>query len=256
MDQLAPSHSVYTDGEVVNFYAQFEEQRPAELAWLADNEQILRKSRVLDLGVGAGRTTPLLEPLAKTYVGADYSPPLVEAARKRFPGVAFKVGDARSMPWLEDGSIDLVVFSFNGIDTMDREGRDLVIAEVARVLRSGGWFLFSSHNEHALPQRSLTRLERPRLSRVWLRRTVRQLRALLRHRRMRREEVFGDGWSIRNDEAHDYRLMNFYATKDFQERSMADAGFETAKVYSQGGSAWSGKDTTSLDLHYWCQKRA
>lgn len=256
MDELVPSHSVYTDGEVVNFYAQFDEQRSAELAWLADNEQILRESRVLDIGVGAGRTTPLLEPLAKTYVGADYSPPLVEAARERFPGVSFEVGDARSMPWLADGSMDLVVFSFNGIDTMDRGGRELVIAEVARILRPGGWFLFSSHNHDARPQRSLTRLERPRLSRVWLKRTVRQLQALFRHQRMRRQEVFGDGWSIRNDEAHDYRLMHFYAAKDFQERSLSDAGFETVTVYSQDGSTWSGRDTESLDLHYWCQKRA
>lgn len=255
MDERVPQHAVYTDGEVVDFYSRFEEQRPAELAWAEENRQLLRDSHVLDIGVGAGRTTPLLEPTSKSYIGADYSAPLVEAARKRFPNVTFKVGDARSMPWVPAGSIDVVVFSFNGIDTMSRRDRDLVVAESARILRPGGWFLFSSHNQDARPHRRLARLERPRISRVWLKRSVRHVQARLRHQRMRRKEVFGDGWSIINDEAHEYRLMHFYVTKEFQERTLADAGFETVKVYKQDGLIWSGTDTESLDLHYWCQKQ-
>ena len=254
MDEPAP-HSVYADEEVVAFYARFEEQRAAELAWASEYRELLQESTVLDIGVGAGRTTPLLMPLSRTYIGADYSAPLVEAARVRFPDADLRVGDARSMPWLETGSIDVVVFSFNGIDTMSREDRDLVVAEVSRVLRPGGWFLFSSHNQDAGTYRRLARLERPRLSRVWARRTLRRLRALARHVRMRRREVFGDGWSIINDEAHDYRLMHFYATKEYQERALDDAGFELVKVYRQDGHPWSGPDTESLDLHYWCRKR-
>lgn len=65
----------------------------------------------------------------------------------------------------------MVVFSFNGIDTMTREDRSPVLAEVSRVPRPGGSFL---------------------------------LRALAPHARLRRREVFGDRWLIVNDEAHDY----------------------------------------------------
>ncbi|WP_210438907.1 class I SAM-dependent methyltransferase [Nocardioides xinjiangensis] len=255
MSEPVPPHAVYTDEEVVAFYSRFEEQRPAELAWVQENRELLGESRVLDLGVGAGRTTPLLMPLSRTYVGVDYSPPLVHAARERFPDADLRVGDARSMPWIEPASIDVVVFSFNGIDTMGSDDRALVLAEVFRVLRPGGWFLFSSHNQDAHGYRRLARFERPRLSRVWLKRTARRLSALARHARMRRDEVFGDGWSIINDEAHDYRLMHFYATKEYQEQALAGAGFELAQVYRQDGRHWTGPDTESLDLHYWCWKR-
>ena len=67
--------------------------------------------------------------------------------------------------------------------------------------------------------------------------------------------MFGDGWSIINDEAHEYRLMHFYVTKEFQERTLADAGFETVKVYRQDGRHLVWHRYRSLDLHYWCQKQ-
>jgi len=254
MDEMAAPHSVYTDEEVVAFYARFEEQRAAEIAWANDNADLLKEARLLDLGVGAGRTTALLAPICKAYVWVDYSAPLIEAARKRFPNTDLRVGDARSLPWVPKDSIDVVVFSFNGIDTMGREDRDLVVEEVARILRPGGWFLFSSHNQDAQSYRRLARLEKPRLSRVWVRRTARRIRALLRHMRMRSREEFGNGWSIINDEAHDYRLMHFYTTKTHQEQALVDAGFSILQVYQQDGRLWSAPDTESLDLHYWCQK--
>src|SRR5262245_46013702 len=54
-----------------------------------------RGLRVLDLGVGAGRTvTPLLD-FASSYVGVDYVKEMVDHCRERFPGVRFERLDAR-----------------------------------------------------------------------------------------------------------------------------------------------------------------
>lgn len=256
MDESEPPNAVYTDSEVVDFYAQFEEDRSAELSWVEENRDLISNARLVDIGVGAGRTTPLLQPICADYTGVDYSPPLIEAARRRFPDADLRVGDARSLPWLDDASVDIVVFSFNGIDTMDQHDRAKVIDEVIRVLVPGGWFLFCTHNQDAASYRRLPRFDRPRLSRVWLRRSARQARALLRHVRMRRQEVLGDGWSIINDEAHDFRLMHYYVTKERQEALLESAGLDLIQIYRADGRHWSGKDTESLDLHYWCRKRS
>ena len=41
---------------------------------------------VLDIGVGGGRTTGLLADDARSYVGIDISPEMLDLARDRFPG--------------------------------------------------------------------------------------------------------------------------------------------------------------------------
>lgn len=45
-------------------------------------------ARVLDLGVGTGRTTSFLKEAGATYEGVDVTPEMVEDARRRHPGAA------------------------------------------------------------------------------------------------------------------------------------------------------------------------
>ena len=56
-----------------------------------------RRGRVLDIAVGAGRTTGLLSRYAATYVGVDIAESMVDLARERFPDVDLRVGDARDL---------------------------------------------------------------------------------------------------------------------------------------------------------------
>ncbi len=110
--------------------------------------------RVLDLGVGTGRTVPALSAGASRYVGLDVAPRMVEGARRQFPDQEFVVGDAADLAEFDDGSFDLVVFSYNGIDYLDTDAaRQRCWREVRRVLRDGGNFVFSSHNARAVLRR-------------------------------------------------------------------------------------------------------
>lgn len=121
------------------------------------------RMRLLDIGVGGGRTTVHFAPVVADYVGVDYSAPLIEACRRRFGGkgrVTFVHADARSIP-CPDGSFDLVVFSVNSIDCLDHGGRLAALAEIARVCRPGGLFFFSSHNLDAI-DRALSPVARVR----------------------------------------------------------------------------------------------
>lgn len=108
-------------------------------------------SDILDLGVGTGRTTAALSRDARSYVGIDYAPHMVEAALRANPGVDLRVGDAADLSDFAGASFDAVVFSYNGLDYLNpADARRRCIAEVNRVLRARGVFVLSVHNPRAL----------------------------------------------------------------------------------------------------------
>ncbi len=109
-------------------------------------------SRVLDLGCGAGRTTAYISENGCSVVGADISAPLIKKAKNLYSNIDFKEMDARDLDF-EDGSFDVVFFSFNGIDNLaSLEERDKAINEIKRVLKPGGYLIYSSHNALAVPR--------------------------------------------------------------------------------------------------------
>lgn len=106
----------------------------------------LRNRRILDIGIGSGRTTSWLRLLTSDYVGIDYTHAMVEQARRRHPDADIRDGDARDLSAFADASIDAVTFSFNGIDAVGHADRAQVLREIARVLRPGGIALYSTFN--------------------------------------------------------------------------------------------------------------
>lgn len=139
----------YRSAEIVASYARAETVSPCEKALF--DRFVPIGGAVLDLGVGGGRTTRYLADRAGRYVGIDYSEAMIEACHRRFPGHSFYVADAKRMEFLPDASFDCVVFSFNGIDVFPNDDeRRACFLEVARVLKSGGSFVFSSHHARVL----------------------------------------------------------------------------------------------------------
>lgn len=137
--------------DVVSEYASFDFLLWPEKAILEELRPKLADARMLDVGVGAGRTTLHFAPLVREYVGIDFSPSMIEACRTRFAGtswnVAFDVADVRDLTGFDSASFDFVLFSFNGLDTVGGEhDRSSAVAEIARVCRPGGRFCFSSSN--------------------------------------------------------------------------------------------------------------
>lgn len=194
-----------------------------------------RGAPILDLGVGGGRTVALLQALSSDYVAIDYTPVLVETARRRFPGVDIRVGDARDLSSFADGQFGLVVFSYMGIDSVGREDRRRILREVRRVLRPGGTFWFSTLNmTGAAPRARPWRVQLARargagrLRRVVdLSRTLKRVpRETLNYLRGRRLGQRGAGWAIAPFFAYSYGLLVHYTTLDDQLAELADAGFQ------------------------------
>jgi len=94
--------------------------------------------RALDVGTGAGALALALAPLVREVVGLDPVPELLELARARaLPNTEFVEGDGTAMQF-EDGAFDLVG-THRTLHHIERP--DLVVAEMARVTRSGGHVL-------------------------------------------------------------------------------------------------------------------
>ena len=144
--------SNYDQPEVVEEFRQ-----QTELSGCEDyvfDKYCARGGRVLDLGVGAGRTTPFLAARASRYVGLDFAPRMIEACRKRFPELDFVVGDAADLSAFADESFDVVVFSFNGIDYLPSdEARARCLRECRRVLAADGLLILSAHNARGILMR-------------------------------------------------------------------------------------------------------
>lgn len=207
-------------------------QERAALARLAHSG---KAPRVLDLGVGAGRTVEGLRALGGEYVGTDYVREMVEHCRARFPGVRFEQIDARSMTPFEDGAFDLVMFSCNGISMVDHEGRLAILKEVHRVLSPNGAFVFSTCNRNSPQYAALFRFPEFQSSLNPARLAVRAARYLgrsvfraMNRRRYRRHEVRRAEYSIINDVCHDYRTMLYFIDIPSQRRQLERAGFRGA----------------------------
>ncbi len=108
-------------------------------------------SAILDLGVGGGRTVAALSDKASLYIGVDYAQAMVDACKARYPTLNFCCASACDLSRFGDGMFDVVVFSFNGLGYIRTDAeRAAALAEIARVLKPGGIFIFSLHNAKAL----------------------------------------------------------------------------------------------------------
>lgn len=208
---------------------------------------------VLDLGVGTGRTVPLLEPLTDDYVALDYLPTMVAAARSRFPGRRIELGDARDLSRFDDASFGLVSFSFNGIDAVDHDGRQQVLAEVRRVLRPGGIFLFSTLLVEGPAFRMRPwRLDVGRSHQRWggALDAAKQLATVpvttTHWARLRGSTVVGEGWAVAPLCAHRYRVLAHYTTLARQLAELGSHGFAPSPRVL---SCVDGRDCAPGDAH-------
>lgn len=61
-----------------------------------------RSRPILDIGVGAGRTTGLLRAISRDYIGIDDTPEMVDICRARHPEAQISLMDARNLGRFDD----------------------------------------------------------------------------------------------------------------------------------------------------------
>lgn len=198
---------------------------------------------ILDLGVGAGRTVPLLLAISPDYVGLDYTPEMVWVCREEHPGVRIVHGDARNLARFHDATFQLVVFSFNGIDAVNPVDRLRVLREARRVLRVGGALLFSTHNKDGPDHRERLRHRHPLgLAAALTMALVDGGRALRSYTRYSKLAYEGDGYAVHCTSAADDGVIVHYTTLERQLRQLESVGFRPAAL------AWASSDGRPLSL--------
>lgn len=209
----------------------------AAIAWIADE---VRNQPLLDVGVGGGRTVPMLTAISADYTAVDYTPELVSVCRENHPGAHVFHMDARDMSAFSDNSFALVMFSFNGIDAVDYEGRMAILREFVRVLRPGGIALFSTHNLHGPSYReNLGRFVRmPERGAGPVDYGIDAIRVAYsfpiaafnywRYSRLNREF---DGYALRVCAAHKFGILIMYTAFETQCAQLESVGMTTKAVF-------------------------
>jgi ubiquinone/menaquinone biosynthesis C-methylase UbiE len=229
---------------------------------ISDVAASVRGVPILDIGVGAGRTTPLMLELSTDYIAVDFLPEMVEAAKRKFPDLRIEWADARDLSRFDDSQFGFVMFSWNGIDAIDHEGRQNALHEIRRVLAPGGHFLFSTLNERGPEARAkpwTASLNEAGGSGIehWLRRIASVPIDLFNYVRFRKDWKSGTGWSVRSLSSHHFGLVTHYTTLEREITELADAGFEVLGIRenSTGAAVRAGDDTTrSSYFHFVVRK--
>ena len=233
----------YRNPRVVKSYADFEQLFPAE------TEIFERYSRqfsgaVLDIAMGAARTTRMLAPRAERYVGFDFSAGMVSLAKAYFPEADLRQLDMRETPHAFRGQrFDAILISFNGIDYISWEDRNTLLAALREMLRPDGVLAFSTHDLEAvnenrgfrirddlrpdwreLRSKPLTGAKKLVKLPLWM---ARALPNYLKHRSL--EKIF-DGFAYVNDSGENYGLLTCYVSTARQIGVLEAAGYRNVAV--------------------------
>jgi SAM-dependent methyltransferase len=233
----------YRSLRVVKSYAGFEDLFPAEA-------EIFRRyprqfsGAVLDIAIGAGRTTRVLLPQAKKYVGFDFSAGMVSLSKAYFPDADLRQLDMRETPQVFAGQrFDAILISFNGIDYISWEHRNTLLAALREMLTPSGVLAFSTHDLEAVNENRGFRIRddlRPDWREWWSRPIAgakklaklpfwmaRALPNYLKHRSL--EKIF-DGFAYVNDSGENYGLLTCYVSSARQIGALEAMGYRNVSV--------------------------
>jgi SAM-dependent methyltransferase len=218
--------------------------------------------RILDVGVGGGRTTPVLLQLSWDYVGIDYSCAMIERCRQRYPRAEFQAVDARDLSSFPDASFDFVLFSNNGIDAVGHPDRLRILRQVHRKLKTGGLFVFSSHNRNALVPKpwNLHQFGDANPLRAPLRfgkRLVSYPIGIINYLRLAPSNESSVDYCIEVDAGNRYSLMHYRITGSAAKKQLWRVGFRGIETFAIDGKLLSPRELAKTEdwwIHYACRR--
>ncbi len=245
-DMIAHNLKAFEKRKAVHMFSEDTLQKPEQVIFDILN---FKSMRVLDLGVGTGRTTPYLAPRSGSYVGVDYSEAMIAECRKKFPSIEFLVCDARNLPFNEP--FDCIFFSFNGIDNMPHSDRLATLHGIEKLLKPGGYFAFSTHNIFGAKKLFHVQWNRN------LRRTCMSLRRWYKTRSINPswKIVSAQNHVIINEGAHALNLRQYYIKPMAQKEQLQSIGFTDIRVFDLQGREFSEPYFTEDNwMYYLCRK--
>lgn len=247
------NQELYKASGIVRYYTQLKRLQPAEKTIINLFRDRLSSMKMLDIGIGGGRTTQYFSPLVKEYTGIDYSAEMIAACRRRFTesphSLSLEIGDARNMERFADNTFDFILFSFNGIDYVTHSDRLQILQEIQRVGKTDGYFCFSSHNLQGIARK----FDYKQLSLNPLTTYVNFVMTALLKRfnaSISRDRLETADYLTIRDEAHNFRLLTYYIQPKEQIKQL-ETNFNSIKVYSWESGKKLEKSDLSLNTDMW-----
>lgn len=225
---------------------------------LTELKPILPRMRMLDIGVGTGRTAPYFASLAREYLGIDLSANMINFCKTKFKknkNWQFKVVDARNLDTFNDKSFDFVLFSFNGLDYIRGGTKDRlkVLQEIRRLINNRGYFVFSTHNLNYLWR--FCRINSLKINEI--RRIILLQLYNLKSWKILREQNKNITHMIVNVLGHNVIFPTYISTPKTQIAMLRRLGYKRMQVFDVTGKNLKvssiEKNDTSYSLYYLCQ---
>ena len=107
---------------------------------LLDAAQLAPSMSILDVGCGPGYVSTAAAERGAIPTGVDFSKEMIAIARRMFPQLQFRQGDAQDLPF-DDASFDRVIANFALLHVAEPER---AFMDANRVLKPGGRFAFTT----------------------------------------------------------------------------------------------------------------
>ncbi len=256
--QAMSNKDTYETRDVVKHYCSLDQLQKPEQTIFNSIRAELEHMKMLDIGVGVGRTTAYFANLVNEYIGIDYSKNMIAACEKRFSAliskdISFKICDVRNMKIFKDNYFDFILFSFNGLDSMSHKDRLIALQEIIRVGKNGGLFCFSTHNLLYSPELFTIHFCINPVKMSW--RLFKYF--LIRLLNDDSKKLINKNYAILRTRVHMFRLRTYYIKPIEQIKQLSDLGLKNIKIYSYDNGNEI-KDLSKLDtikcphLYYIC----
>ncbi len=245
--------NTYRSEKVVRHYADYDDLQKPEQTILNLLKSKLSNMKMLDIGVGGGRTTTYFAPLVKEYTGIDYSEKMIEVCNNKFTkhysNTKFIKADVRDLNCFCENEFDFVLFSFNGIDCISFEERNIAFTQIKRVLKNDGLFCFSSHNTNAIADLLKIKIH---LNIFY---SIKRIFDILKIKRINKgllEKKEIKDWIIINDGDHDFNTQYCYINPLYQIKILKETGYQNIMSFSfQDGKQMSMENEIMKNKSKW-----
>ena len=228
--------SVYNNKETINDYSKLRYILHPEKVILEHAKKMDSKHTMLDIGVGTGRTTDVFKGVFEKYLGIDYAQEMITYCNSRYRGVediTFNKADARDLNSIKSDSIDFTLFSFNGLDCVNYQDRNVILREILRVGKEDSFFAFSTHNFHNISK--LFKLQIPKNPLNWVK-EYKRFRGVRTHNNLKEiiaQEYYAE---IFDGDKNNFDYRYVYIKPKFQIEMLEKMGFSDVKAFDLSGN--------------------
>ncbi|VAW92812.1 hypothetical protein MNBD_GAMMA23-375 [hydrothermal vent metagenome] len=260
---LTNNLKVYND--YVDDYTSYE-LVPQERNILVKFKERWGKTRMLDIGVGTGRTSFTFSAIVNDYTGIDYSHEMIKKCKtviEENESVRFDLQDATDLSQYIDNKFDFILFSMNGLCSVGHDDRVKILSEVYKVISDDGFFFFSTHSLHTFPNHFPFKIKLPKFNKrqplhwayQWWKLLLRRFRIQRLYKGVDTNEICGKPWAILATGDHDFKIQIYHIKPDYQVKQLEDSGFEVVSVYDERGNERDPlKENINEYMYFLCKK--